>query len=71
MGKYMPWKTIPPYGWKESIATIELETKEQSEFIYLPCSDIEIEKLLMRLEASYLEDSKVNIDSYGLLGKAI
>ena len=42
-------KQIPPYGWKESMATVELKAKDESEFIYLPSSDIEIEKALMRL----------------------
>ncbi|OLS03560.1 antirestriction protein ArdA [Tissierella creatinophila] len=59
-------KQFPPYGWKESMATVELKAKDESEFIYLPCSDIEIEKALMRLEVSYLQDCEVNIDSHNL-----
>lgn len=53
------------------MATLELKAKDESEFIYLPSSDIEIEKALMRLGVWYLEDSKVNTDSYGLFGKVI
>ncbi|WP_313758769.1 antirestriction protein ArdA [Tissierella sp.] len=56
-------KQFPPYGWKESMATVELKAKDESEFIYLPCSDIEIEKALMRLGVSYLQDCEINIDS--------
>ena len=37
-------KQFPEYNWRESIATIELSAKDENEFIYLPCSDIEIEK---------------------------
>lgn len=37
-------KQFPPYGWKESSTTVELKAKDESEFIYLPCSDIEIKK---------------------------
>lgn len=59
-------KQFPPYGWKESMATVELKAKYESEFIYLPCSDIEIEKALMRLGVSYLQDCQVSIDSHNL-----
>lgn len=59
-------KQFPPYGWKESMATVELKAKDESEYIYLPCSDIEIEKALMRLGVSYLQDCEVNIDSHNL-----
>lgn len=59
-------KQFPPYGWKESMATLELKAEDESEFIYLPSSDIEIEKALMRLGLSYLQDCKVNIDSHEL-----
>lgn len=59
-------KHFPPYGWKESMAIIELKAKNESEFIYLPSSDIEIEKALMRLGVSYLQDCEVNIDSHNL-----
>ena len=33
-------------------------------YIYLPCSDIEVEKALMRLETPYLHDCKVAVDSH-------
>ena len=59
-------KHFPPYGWKESMATVELSINNESEFIYLPSSDIEIEKALMRLGVSYLQDCEVNIDSHEL-----
>ena len=59
-------KQSPPYGWKESMATLELKAKDESEFIYLPSSDIEIEKALMRLGVSYLQDCEVSIDSHNL-----
>ena len=59
-------KHFPPYGWKESMATLELKTKDESEFIYLPSSDIEIEKALMRLGVSYLQNCEVIIDSHEL-----
>ena len=64
-------KQFPPYGWKESMATVELKSNEQSEFIYIPSSDIEIEKALMRLEVSYLQDCEVNIDSHNLPDKVL
>jgi len=59
-------KQFPLYGWKETMATIELKSKEESEFIYLPCSDIEIEKALMRLGVLYLQDCDLNIDNNNL-----
>ncbi|MBZ2175630.1 antirestriction protein ArdA [Schnuerera sp. xch1] len=64
-------KQFPPYGWKESMATVELKAKEVHEFIYLPCSDIEIEKALMRLGVSYLQDCEVYIDSHDLPNKVL
>lgn len=59
-------KHFPPYQWKESMATLELKAKGESEFIYLPSSDIEIEKALMRLGVLYLQDCGVFIDSHEL-----
>lgn len=59
-------KQFPPYGWKESMATVELKAKDEIEFQYLPCSDIEIEKALMTLGVSYLQDCEINIDSHNL-----
>lgn len=56
-------KHFPPYQWKESMASLELKAKGESEFIYLPSSDIEIEKALMRLGVPYLQDCEVCIDS--------
>ncbi|HZJ83407.1 MAG TPA: antirestriction protein ArdA, partial [Clostridia bacterium] len=64
-------KQFPPYGWKESMVTLELKAKDQSEFIYLPSSDIEIEKALMRLGISYLQDCDLNIDSHELPDRAL
>lgn len=57
-------KHFPPYQWQETMGTVELKTKGDSEFIYLPCSDIEIEKALMRLGVHYLHDCEVLIDSH-------
>ncbi len=57
-------KQFPLYSWKESIATLELKAKRESEFIYFPCSDIEISKALMRLNVPYLHDCEVAIDSH-------
>ncbi|WP_202708542.1 antirestriction protein ArdA [Sporosalibacterium faouarense] len=55
---------FPPYQWKETMATVELKVEGESEFIYLPCSDIEINKALMRLKTPYLFDCEVIIDSH-------
>ena len=57
-------KQFPQYHWKETVATIQLTAKGANEFIYLPCSDVEIEKALMRLETPYLHDCVVAIDSH-------
>ena len=57
-------KHLPAYQWKESMVTIELKAKGESEFIYLPSSDIEIEKALMRLGVQYLKDCEICIDSH-------
>ena len=57
-------KQFPEYNWRESIATIELSAKDENEFIYLPCSDIEIEKALMRLEVSALSNCNIEIIEY-------
>jgi len=54
-------KQFPQYHWKETVATIQLTAKGANEFIYLPCSDVEIEKALMRLETPYLHDCEVTI----------
>ena len=39
------------------------EERGESEFIYLPCSDIEINKALMRLNVPYWHDCEVIIDT--------
>ncbi|NLV76100.1 MAG: hypothetical protein GX023_03825 [Tissierellia bacterium] len=59
-------KNLPPYHWKESMATVELKARGEHEFIYLPSSDIEIEKALMRLGVLYLQDCETSIDSHEL-----
>lgn len=57
-------KQFPPYLWKETIAAVQLTAKGENEYIYLPCSDVEIEKALMRLETPYLHDCEVAVDSH-------
>ncbi|WP_353095424.1 antirestriction protein ArdA [Tissierella praeacuta] len=57
-------KQFPPYQWKETITTVQLTSKGENEYIYLPCSDIEIEKALMRLETPYLHDCEIAIDNH-------
>lgn len=57
-------KQFPPYQWKETMATVQLTFKGMDEFIYLPCSDIEVDKALMRLETPYLHECEVTIDSH-------
>lgn len=64
-------KQFPPYGWRESMATLELRAKDQSEFIYLPSPDIKIEKALMRLGVSYLQDCELHLDSHNLPDKVL
>ncbi|HLR35304.1 MAG TPA: antirestriction protein ArdA [Tissierellales bacterium] len=53
------------------MAALELKAKDQSEFIYLPFPDIEIEKALMRLGVSYLQDCKLYLDSHNLPDKVL
>lgn len=55
---------FPPYIWKETIAAVQLTAKGENEYIYLPCSDVEVEKALMRLETLYLHDCEVAVDSH-------
>ena len=57
-------KQFPPYLWKETIAAVQLTAKGENEYIYLPCSDLEVEKALMRLETPYLHDCEVAVDSH-------
>lgn len=57
-------KQFPPYIWKETIAAVQLTAKGENEYIYLPCSDVEVEKALMRLETAYLHDCEVAVDSH-------
>jgi len=64
-------KQFPPYHWKETVATIQLTAKGTNEFIYLPCSDVEIEKALLRLETPYLHDCEVAIDSHNFSDRII
>ena len=54
-------KQFPQYYWKENVATVQLTVKDANEFICLPCSDVEIEKALMRLETPCLHDCEVTI----------
>jgi len=54
-------KQLPLYYWKEAVATMQLTAKGTNEFIYLPCSDVEVEKALMRLETPYLHDCELTI----------
>ncbi|HBB30112.1 MAG TPA: hypothetical protein DC000_12890 [Clostridiales bacterium] len=64
-------KQFPLYHWKETVATIQLTAKGANEFVYLPYSDIEIEKALMRLETSYLHDCEVEIYSHNFSDRII
>lgn len=64
-------KQFPQYHWKETVATIHLIAKGANEFIYLPCSDVEIEKALMRLKTPYLHDCEVSIDSHNFSDRII
>ncbi len=64
-------KQFPQYHWKETVATIQLTAKGANEFIYLPCSDVEIEKALLRLETPYLHDCEVTIDSHNFSDRII
>jgi hypothetical protein len=64
-------KQFPQYHWKETVATIQLTSKDANEFIYLPCSDVEIEKALMRLETPYLHDCEITIDSHNFSEKIL
>ena len=64
-------KQFPQYHWEETVATVHLTTKGENEFIYLPCSDVEIEKALMRLETPYLHDCEVAIDSHNFSDRII
>jgi len=64
-------KQFPPYHWKETVATIQLTAKGTNEFIYLPCSDVEIEKALLRLETPYLHDCEVAIDIHNFSDRII
>lgn len=57
-------KQFPPYIWEETIAAVQLTAKGENEYIYLPCSDVEVEKALMRLETPYLHDCEVAVDSH-------
>lgn len=57
-------KQFPPYLWKETITAVQLTAKGENEYIYLPCSDVEVEKALMRLETPYLHDCEVAVDSH-------
>ena len=64
-------KQFPPYHWKETVATIYLTAKGANEFIYLPCSDVEIEKALMRLDTPNLHDCEITIDSHNFSDRII
>ena len=64
-------KHFPPYQWQEAMVTVELRAKGESEFIYLPCSDTEITKALMRLEIPYLRDCEVTIDNDNIPDKIL
>ncbi|WP_195838003.1 antirestriction protein ArdA [Tissierella pigra] len=57
-------KQFPPYIWKETIVAVQMTAKGENEYIYLPCSDVEVEKALMRLETPYLHDCEVAVDSH-------
>lgn len=55
---------FPQYEWKESILTVELKSNGESEYVYLPCSDIEIKKALIRLDVSDIKDCGIDYDNH-------
>lgn len=64
-------KHFPPYSWQEKIATVQIRSKGEDEYIYLPCSDIEIDKALMRLDTDNLNDCEIAIDNHNFPDKVL
>lgn len=56
-------KHFPLYYWKDEIAMIELCANGEREYLYLPCSDTEISKALMKLEVDNLTQCDALLES--------
>lgn len=56
-------KHFPCYYWKDEIAMVELKANGEREFLYLPCSNSEIERALMRLEVDQLSQCDAFLES--------
>lgn len=52
-------KHFPLYFHQNEIATFEISAKGERAFVYLPCSDIEIQKALLRLDEQNLSECQV------------
>ncbi|WKY46654.1 antirestriction protein ArdA [Eubacteriaceae bacterium ES3] len=54
---------FPRYHWKPDVATITLEHDGNHEFIYMPCPDTTIARVVSRLDTESLSDCVMTIDS--------
>lgn len=56
-------KHFPLYFHQNEVATLEISANAERDFVYLPCSDIEIQKALLRLEEQDLSRCHVHLES--------
>lgn len=54
-------KHFPLHFWKDEIGVLELQFNKNSEFLYLPCTERETEKALLRLEVPSIYQCKLTL----------
>ena len=63
--------TFPEYDWEgSSLVTVIVEYNGSSEYLYLPCEELAIEKARVRLGAPILDDVVVTVDGFSGLTAA-
>ncbi|MFI3327356.1 MAG: antirestriction protein ArdA [Clostridia bacterium] len=59
-------KTLPAFWYEPCPITMRLETDNQTEFLYLPCEQAEIDKALERLEIDDISKSELAVEDHDL-----
>ena len=54
---------FPLYHWQDEIAELEVEKDGYSQFLYLPCTQMQIEYVLLRLDADALSECSLGLTS--------
>lgn len=54
---------FPLYHWQDEIAELEVEKDGYRQFLYLPCTQMQIEYVLLRLDANSLSECSLDLTS--------